>query len=1241
MNTFLYLIGTYVLFALWQSTLWLAVAWILGRYCSRTPWKAHFLYVTGIFVATLTPLLSAIISATSGGLLQISVPQWIEPETPGSLCLAGTTLFAIALLYGISSSRKLMFHATPFPDRESQDALLRHSKTLRNVSLPILFTSPSVKSPTVWCWGLHPAVLLPESLADKLHNTERDAVFLHELSHIIRRDHLTSLFTRLCGAALFWNPLYWLVLWQSDLAADESCDLIVLEQGDISSIQYTDTLLRLVAGERSRPILQFLSRKERIMKRIDRIVNFIPSPAPIPSRLWTASVMLTALLLCITLAFCQEKKTLSPEQAMMRGYVEDYFQNNARDITMRKTLEWGEVKIDEEGNRTIRYKFEALIWDKDRIIFNSDFTFDKDGEYVSMVHVEGFPQPAEKPDVTTLEGVKKLVEKFFSQNFRDITSRKTVSWGELEKQEDGNVSLVYRYEATIGDKDKIVDERRFTFDNDGKVKSWERTEGFPKPIGNASRERNAVEQPVTKSLTQFLYFIEARRIDKRLIDFPDKFDLSTPESAYATQKHLIVSNADDKFEKLMKMQFMGDEVPERERRALSERMSDEFVKKYKTEFIVYEVLKIKPDIAFVFALRTFDNLYDGNLFRKKDDGLWYNLGNFQACFANQIVEQLEQTGFVKLANHASRERNEVERLEQQQAERIRSYAVGKRVTEFPEGSIDLLTPEAAYALGNRIMGDDNADKIERLRQSTAGMKIPQEIEQWVTTMTPEVRALMMNAEILHVFNYRDKHAMVIAEVVKGETYNNRLLSKRDGHWLNVGGGGLYKGASAEEVVKVNEGLFTKLADGWDNETKNQSQNPEAAQNTSPAPLASWEDEIDPTLVPKIVKMFPENGAKNVDPNISQVYLTFDLPMGDGRAWASNTADGTALDHDPDQNVFWTADQLTCVAPVKLQPNKRYVVYLNIRPFIGFASLAGVPSAGLTYSFETGPEPLDPERRKELAKNLFEQPDAVTKKKGWSPEQATGQPDAYRFKTGGDYPLAWASLTPDDQEEWLELTWDKPVEAVGVDVYETFNPGALVRVVAFNGDTEVAKWEGVDPTPRDVPNGKGISKIRFEKPVSVTKIRLYLDSANVPGWNEIDAVGLVDPSDAVHWATGAMASSTYAEPEVQKESGAAPVVVKFEPTNGAADVDAATVKELRVTFDVDMSTEGYSWCGGGETFPQTTGNAKWIDKRTCVLPVELEPGKKYLLGINAPSFKNFQSEAGVSVVPVEYSFSTKK
>ena len=45
---------------------------------------------------------------------------------------------------------------------------------------------------------------------------------------------------------------------------------------------------------------------------------------------------------------------------------------------------------------------------------------------------------------------------------------------------------------------------------------------------------------------------------------------------------------------------------------------------------------------------------------------------------------------------------------------------------------------------------------------------------------------------------------------------------------------------------------------------------------------------------------------------------------------------------------------------------------------------------------------------------------------------------------------------------------------------------------------------------------------------LSRIRIYLDSPKVPGWNEIDAVGLVDEKGTTHWAASARASSTYAD-----------------------------------------------------------------------------------------------------------------
>ncbi|MBN2581929.1 MAG: Ig-like domain-containing protein, partial [Planctomycetes bacterium] len=107
---------------------------------------------------------------------------------------------------------------------------------------------------------------------------------------------------------------------------------------------------------------------------------------------------------------------------------------------------------------------------------------------------------------------------------------------------------------------------------------------------------------------------------------------------------------------------------------------------------------------------------------------------------------------------------------------------------------------------------------------------------------------------------------------------------------------------------------------------------------------------------------------------------------------------------------------------------------------------------------------------------------------------------------------------------------------------------------------------------------------------------------------------------------------------QRVSAAPPKVVKAEPDNGATNVDPA-LREIRVTFDQDMSTGGFSWTGGGETYPKVRGRPQWVDKRTCVLLVELEPNHKYYVGVNSPSHKNFRSAGGEPAEWYRISFET--
>lgn len=149
--------------------------------------------------------------------------------------------------------------------------------------------------------------------------------------------------------------------------------------------------------------------------------------------------------------------------------------------------------------------------------------------------------------------------------------------------------------------------------------------------------------------------------------------------------------------------------------------------------------------------------------------------------------------------------------------------------------------------------------------------------------------------------------------------------------------------------------------------------------------------------------------------------------------------------------------------------------------------------------------------------------ATTPPRPWGEEQATGEPNTTE---AGDRPTAWASTTPDDQDEWLELDYAEPVEPVMVMVYETYNPGALCKISAYTAtgmDAEL--WSGNDPTK--TADGIGVSEIKIRTKLKTKRIRLHFKSKDVPGWNEIDAVGLKDAAGKVHWAVAARASSTYA------------------------------------------------------------------------------------------------------------------
>lgn len=104
----------------------------------------------------------------------------------------------------------------------------------------------------------------------------------------------------------------------------------------------------------------------------------------------------------------------------------------------------------------------------------------------------------------------------------------------------------------------------------------------------------------------------------------------------------------------------------------------------------------------------------------------------------------------------------------------------------------------------------------------------------------------------------------------------------------------------------------------------------------------------------------------------------------------------------------------------------------------------------------------------------------------------------------------------------------------------------------------------------------------------------------------------------------------------------PRVVNTSPADGATDIDPAT-NEIRVIFDKEMTGESWSWVrSAAEAFPEAAGDIHYLpDMKTCVMPVKLEPGTKYVVWFNTANYLNFKDREGRPATPHLLTFTTRK
>ncbi len=156
-----------------------------------------------------------------------SVLPWLSPAW-----LAGVWIFCMRHLADSLAVRRLRRTGVCCAPELWQDRLAALLRRV-GVTVPVLLLESCLARVPVVIGHLRPLILMPVGLLAGLPASQIEAILLHELAHIRRRDYLVNVVQRLAEGLLFYHPAVW---WISGIirAERENCcdDLAVAVHGD-------------------------------------------------------------------------------------------------------------------------------------------------------------------------------------------------------------------------------------------------------------------------------------------------------------------------------------------------------------------------------------------------------------------------------------------------------------------------------------------------------------------------------------------------------------------------------------------------------------------------------------------------------------------------------------------------------------------------------------------------------------------------------------------------------------------------------------------------------------------------------------------------------------------------------------------------------------------------------------------------------------------------------------------------
>lgn len=190
-----------------------------------------------------------------------------------AIYIIGIVLQTTLLINSFIKLRRIKYkslHGSP----TAWQAKFEKAKAILNIQGYVpLFLSERISVP-ITIGFLKPVVLFPFAFANMMDIAQVEAILLHELAHIKRKDYLLNLIKVTIETLLFFNPFVWAISKIMEREREHACDDMVLEHVE-KPITYAHALVELETLRlgNAHPLSMAATGRNSLFKRIKRITK--------------------------------------------------------------------------------------------------------------------------------------------------------------------------------------------------------------------------------------------------------------------------------------------------------------------------------------------------------------------------------------------------------------------------------------------------------------------------------------------------------------------------------------------------------------------------------------------------------------------------------------------------------------------------------------------------------------------------------------------------------------------------------------------------------------------------------------------------------------------------------------------------------------------------------------------------------------------------------------------------------